>query len=126
MSGNWRVLRNATTNEVILDRVRWCSSYWCHLKGLQFVLRLPENEGILFVTDHEGRLHTTIHMFFMFFSIGVIWLDKSGVVVDMQLAKPWRPAYAPNSPAQYFLEANRSILNRVQVGDRLRFDEVAG
>ena len=123
MSAKWRILRNGATNEVILERARWCSSYWCHLRGLQFVRDLPENEGLLFVTGYEGRTHTAIHMFFMFFSIAVVWLDKSGVVVDKQYAKPWRPAYAPRSPAQYYIEARPSLLHRVEIGDHIRFDE---
>jgi uncharacterized membrane protein (UPF0127 family) len=125
MSARWRIIRNVRTQEVILGRARWCASYWCHLKGLQFVLRLPETEGLLFVTQSEGRVHTTIHMFFMFMSIGVVWLDGAGVVVDKQFAKPWRPAYAPRAAAQYYIEANPLILERVAVGDQLRFDEVA-
>jgi uncharacterized membrane protein (UPF0127 family) len=64
-------------------------------------------------------------MFFMLFSIGVVWLDASGKVVDKMLAKPWRPYYAPCQPAQYFVEANPTILKRVEIGDPLRFDEVA-
>lgn len=86
---------------------------------------LPENEGLLFVTGSESRTTTTIHMFFMLFSIAVVWLDKDGRVVDKQLAKPWRPAYVPAAPAQFYLEANVSLLDRVQVGDHLRFDEAA-
>jgi len=62
-------------------------------------------------------------MFFMFFSISVVWLDRDYVVVDKQLAKPWRPMYAPQRAAQYYLEALPQVLERVQIGDRLRFDE---
>lgn len=87
---------------------------------------LADDEGMLFVNGSESRANTTIHMFFMLFSIGVVWLDARGQVVDAQLAKPWHPAYAPRSPAQYFIEANPLILQRVKVGDVLRFDEVAG
>ncbi len=126
MSKRWRILRNATTGDVILPRVKWCQSFWCHFRGLQWVRHLPENEGLLFITDREGRGHTAIHMFFMFFSIGVVWMDASGKVVDKCLAKPWRPMYAPNSPAQYYLEANTNILEQVELGDVLRFDEVVG
>jgi uncharacterized membrane protein (UPF0127 family) len=89
------------------------------------VTHLPDDEGLLFVTGSENRANTTIHMFFMFFSIGVVWLDASGKVVDKCFAKPWRPAYAPRSPAQYFVEAKPAILDKVQIGDMLRFDEVA-
>lgn len=123
MSANWRVLRNTNTGGVVLERVRLCDTFWCHLRGLQLVRHLPDNEGLLFVTGSESRANTTIHMFFMLFSIGVVWLDSSGVVVDKRLAKPWRPAYAPGKPAQYYIEAQPSILDRVQVGDRLSFDE---
>ncbi|MBK8025953.1 MAG: DUF192 domain-containing protein [Chloroflexi bacterium] len=108
-----------------MARAKLCTSFLCHLKGLQFVSRLPGDEGLLFVTKAESRANSTIHMFFMFFSIGVVWLDKNGRVVDKQLARPWRPMYAPQGPAQYYLEANTDILDRVKVGDRLRFDEEA-
>lgn len=124
MSSEWRILRNATTGRVILTRARWCTSFFCHLKGLQFVRRLPDSQGVLFVTKSESRTNTSIHMFFMFMSIGVLWLDREGRVVDKTLAKPWRPYYASSKPAQYFIEANPQILEQVEIGDVLRFDEV--
>ncbi len=121
----WRILRNAATDEVILARVKLCVSFWCHFRGLQLVPRLPADQGLLFVTGGESRSNTAIHMFFMRFSIGVVWLDESGTVVDKQFAKSWRPMYTPKRPAQYYLEANPEVLERVKVGDRLRFDEAA-
>jgi uncharacterized protein len=122
---SYRVLRNADNGKVVLARARWCASFLCHLRGLMFVMHLPKDEGLLFVTKSESKTNTAIHMFFMFFSIGVLWLDKSGRVVDKKLAKPWRPMYAPRGPAMYYLEANPDVLERVEIGDRLRFDEVA-
>jgi uncharacterized membrane protein (UPF0127 family) len=120
----YRILRRTAPNdEIILPRVRLAVSYWDHLAGLQFVRHLPADEGLLFVTNFEGRAHTAIHMFFMFFDIAVIWLNRDGVVVDKQLAKTWRPAYAPRANAQYYLEANTELLERVNIGDVLRFDE---
>jgi uncharacterized membrane protein (UPF0127 family) len=119
----WRILRNADTGAVVLERVKLCISFWCHFKGLQLVPRLPADQGLLFVRGSESRTATAIHMLFMRFSIGVIWLDKTARVVDKQFAKPWRLSYTPRAPAQYFLEANPSVLERVQIGDRLRFDE---
>lgn len=126
MSTQWRIVRNSNTGQVVLARVKWCTSFWCHFRGLQLVPGLPDDQGVLFVTKSESRATTTIHMLFMRFSIGVIWLDSEGKVVDKQFAKPWRPAYAPKAPAQYFIEANATVLERVKIGDRLRFDEVAG
>ncbi|MBI1276957.1 MAG: DUF192 domain-containing protein [Anaerolineaceae bacterium] len=121
----WRVLKQERGNKVVLKRVKLCDNFWTRFRGLQLVRYLPDDEGLLFVTGSENRANTTIHMFFMFFSIGVVWLDASGKVVDKCFAKPWRPAYAPKSPAQYFIEAKPGILDKVQLGDVLQFDEVA-
>jgi uncharacterized membrane protein (UPF0127 family) len=123
MSADWRILRNKKTDAIILDRVRMCTSFWCHFRGLQLAPPLPDNQGLLFVTDDEGTGSKAIHMFFMRFSIGVVWLDANGRVVDKKLAKPWRPYYAPSKPAQYYLEASIKILDCVDIGDELRFDE---
>jgi len=119
----YRIVRNSKTGAVVLGQARWCASFWCHFKGLMLVPRLPADHGLLFVTRSEGRSHTAIHMFFMRFQIAVVWIDASGKVVDKTLAKPWRPMYAPRAPAQYYIEANPDLLERVQIGDRLRFDE---
>ena len=121
----WRVLKQSPSNKVILRRVKLCDNFWTRFRGLQLVTHLPDDEGLLFITGSENRANTTIHMFFMFFSIGVVWLDASGKVVDKCFAKPWRPVYAPRSPAQYFVEAKPVILDKVQIGDMLQFDEVA-
>ncbi len=83
---------------------------------------LPEDEGLLFIYGRESRVDTSIHMLFMFFPIATVWLDSNGRVVDKVLAKPWRPAYASRKPAQYFIEARPSLLDRVQIDDRLQWD----
>lgn len=120
---NRRIIRNAQTGAVVLGRAKWCASYWCKLRGLQFTRHLDDDEGLLFVNGRESKVEAAIHMFFMFMEIAVVWLDASGKVVDKTLAKPWRPAYAPQAAAQYYIEAPVSLLERVEVGDVLTFDE---
>lgn len=120
----WRVIKNAQTNETVLARAKCCAGFLCHLKGLQFMRTLPEDEGLLFARHSESRLATAVHTFFMFYSIAVVWLDKDRVVIDQTAAKPWRPVCMPKSPAMYVLEAHPSLLNRVKTGDELKFDEV--
>lgn len=118
-----RILRNSQTQAVILQRALWYTSPWQHFKGLQFVRNLPEDEGLIFVRHSESVAATSIHMFFMNFDIGVVWLDKNGVVVDKKYAKVWRPAYASRQKAQYYIEANPTILDKVTLGDALAFHE---
>jgi len=119
---DFRVLKNADTGIILLERAKWCQDFWCHFRGLMFRIDLPENEGLLFVYERESRMDTSIHMLFCFFPIATVWLDSTAVVVDKVLAKPWRPAYAPRKPAQYFVEARPSLLDMVSIGDRLAWE----
>jgi uncharacterized membrane protein (UPF0127 family) len=120
-----RVIRRASTGEVVLARATWCRSMWCHFKGLMLRRRLSDDEGLLFVYPRETITGTTIHMFFVFFAIAAVWLDSQGRVVDAKLARSWRPVYAPAKAARYLIEARPALLERVAVGDQLVFDEEA-
>ena len=63
----------------------------------------------------------SIHMFFVFFPIAVIWLRKDGRVVDTVLARPFRPYYAPSGPAKYFIEGPPFLMESIKIGERLTF-----
>jgi uncharacterized membrane protein (UPF0127 family) len=63
-------------------------------------------------------------MWAVFFSLGVVWLDSAGRVVDCTVAQPWK-IYAPSQPARYILEAHPLILDAVEIGDTLEFVDAA-
>jgi uncharacterized membrane protein (UPF0127 family) len=88
-----------------------------------FRRRLGDDEGLLLVGQRESRLDAAIHMFFVFFPIAVVWLNGGGRVVDVQLARPFRPFYAPRASAKDVLEGPPSLIESVDVGDHLRFSE---
>ena len=87
-----------------------------------FRASLPEDEVYLFIEGRESVVQTAIHMFFVFFAIGVIWLDREKRVVDKVVARPFRPYYAPSSPAQYYVEGHPVILEHVRPGDLVEFE----
>jgi len=81
---------------------------------------------LLLVESRLSRSSAAIHMAFVFFPLGVAWIDAAGCAVDCRLALPWR-LYVPSAPAQYTLEGRPSMLEAVAVGDRLEFvDEAVG
>lgn len=115
------MLKNLTSGEVLAQRVVRCDTFWRRGRGLMFRRGLAEGEVYLFVEGREGVAQTAIHMFFVFFPIAVLWLDRHRRVVDTALARPFRPYYAPARPAQYYVEGHPSLLERVNVGDELDF-----
>ena len=117
------MLVNQTTGQTLTARVKMCDTFWRKLQGLMFRRALDPDESLVFCYSRESTAETSIHMFFVFFSIAVVWLDAERRVVDKVLAKPFRPYYAPQKPAQFFVEGDPGLLEQVQIGDQLAFEE---
>ena len=117
----WMTVWNETRGERLLGHVRRCASFLCRLRGLTFRRTLGDDEGVLLVGRQESRADTAIHMFFVFVPIAAIWVDRTGRVVDAQLARPFRLLYVPRASARDVLEGPPTLLERVQIGDQLRF-----
>jgi len=116
-------MTNLTSSKVVAQQVVRCDTFWKRGRGLMFRRSLGEDEVYLFVEGRESVAQTTIHMFFVFFPIAVVWLDREKRVVDKMLARPFRPYYKPCQAAQYFVEGHPSLLERVSIGDQVAFDQ---
>ena len=109
------------TGRVLLASVRWCSSYLCKLVGFQLRWRVRPGEALILVGKKDSISKSSIHMFFVFTSLGVVWINQQGRVTHIQLARPWRPYYASPEPACYVLETSPEFLNKIKVGEDIDF-----
>ena len=100
----------------------YCASFLCRLRGLTFRCSLPAGEGLLLVQERESRMDAAIHMFFVWIDLAVVWIDAAKRVVDVKMARRWRPFYMPRGPARYVLELNPECLNNFVVGDLLSIE----
>jgi uncharacterized membrane protein (UPF0127 family) len=117
----WVDVVNRKTGLVLLKSSRWCSSFTCRLLGYQFRRRLKSDESLILVHKKESIRNSSIHMFFVFTDLVVIWLDKTGRVTSVQVARPWRPYYASPEPASYVLETSMDGLELFHPGDQIDF-----
>ena len=85
---------------------------------------MPSGQGLLLVQGRDSRLDTSIHMLFVWMDLAVVWINSAGEVVDVRLARSWRPAYLPGRPARYVLELAAVHLNDFEIGDQLSFETV--
>jgi len=115
------IIRNTSTPQATPIRAVYADTFLLRLRGLMFSPQLANDEGILLVEDRESTLNTSIHMLFMNFDITAVWLDSANRVVDVQLARRWRLAYAPKSPAKSVLEIHTDHLGFFHPGDQLTF-----
>lgn len=79
------------------------------LKGLMFRIKPIQQEGIL--------LHpcNSIHMFFMFFSIDVVFLDKDNKIIALkEYVKPWTVVF-PIKEAVSALELPAGTISKYSI-----------
>lgn len=121
---NFVSIRNLNRPDQSPIQVKWCSSFLCRLRGLTFRRSLTDGEALLLVQKRENRSDAAIHMLFVWIDLAVIWINSAHEVVDVQLARRWRPFYIPKAPAQYVLEMSSTRLSEFRQGDNLRFEEI--
>jgi uncharacterized membrane protein (UPF0127 family) len=119
--GNDRQLIHEESGRVLLARVRWCDTFTSKLRGFTFRRHLSADDGLVLVEKSDSRITSAIHMLFVFFDLGVVWVNDAGEVVDTVVAKPWRLSYTPKAPARYIIEFHPSLLPQVKTGDHIRF-----
>jgi uncharacterized membrane protein (UPF0127 family) len=107
------------TGEVLLKGARWCDSYFCKLRGFQFRRSREPGETLILVYHMDQSI--TIHMFFVFFPLALVWVDSRGIVTHAQLAKPWRPYYSSPDLSRYVIETAPEFLTQIEVGDEVDF-----
>jgi uncharacterized membrane protein (UPF0127 family) len=116
------LIYNLTRQNPLPIQAQYCSSFFCRLRGLTFRRSLPSGVGLLLVQGRDSRLDSSIHMLFVWMDLAVVWINTALQVVDVRLARRWRPAYLPARPARYVLEISPERLDDFQVGDQLRFE----
>ena len=100
-----------------------CATFACRLRGLTFRRELGSWGGLLLDQGRDSRVETAIHMLGVFMDLAVVWISQGRQVVDLRLARAWRPFYVPRRPARYVLEIAPQRLAEFEIGDRLAFED---
>lgn len=111
-------IRRQSDREVIADQGRVADTFWRRFKGLMGVRQFPTGHGLLIVPA-KG-----IHTHFMSIPIDVLYLDREGTIVDMDVEmRPWRIGRVRRQAHQVLELPAGTIASRgLQVGERLEID----
>ncbi len=122
MPDNIIIIRNLTNPIIQPLEAQWCESFFTRLRGFTFRSGLLPNEGLVLVEARDSRLDTSIHMFFVWTDLAVVWVNSANEVVDTALAKAWRPFYAPAWPARYVIEFHPQRHGDFRPGEHISFE----
>lgn len=112
------MIQNITKNRILAKEFKECKSIISKAKGLMF----SRKKSLVFVFDKETKV--TLHMFFVFFPIDILFLDKNKKIVDLfENAKPFRSIIASKKPAKYIIELPAIKNSNTELGDIIKYQK---
>lgn len=107
----------ATYNNIILAKdVKRADTFLSRFVGLMNKKTINEGEGLLLINC------SSIHCFFMKFTIDAVYLTKDMVVLDKETIPPWRIGKIVKKCA-HVLELAEGAAKKISVGDMIVFSE---
>lgn len=119
----YRDIIHQESGRTLVEKALWCNTFATKLRGFTFRRTWKAGDGLVLVENSDNRVSTAIHMLFVFFDLGVLWVNSAGEIVDKTVARPWRLSYVPQAPARYVIEAHPDIVEQVTIGDTITFSE---
>jgi uncharacterized protein len=102
-------------------KIRHANSFFAKLKGLMFERKKNFNYCLIFDMKKQAKFRNSIHMFFVFFPILVLFCDNEKKVVDKKILKPFCPLYIPKKPARYILEMPTKFENKIKLDEKINW-----
>ena len=94
----YKMIQNNSNNKVLAKEYGLCNSLFSQARGLMF----SKQKSLVF--EFEKEKIVSLHMFFVFFPIDVVFLDETLRVVEIkENFKPFS-FYIPKNKAKYVLE----------------------
>lgn len=113
-------IRNLSKKIILAEKCRICKNPFSKSLGLMFSKR-REDFALVIAFNEEKRI--SLHMFFVFYPIDVLFLDGNKRIVEMK--KNFRPfsAYTSIKRAKYAIELPQGIIGKTKtkVNDRIAF-----
>ncbi len=113
------MIRNLTKKKIIAENTRICGDIFSKFMGL--MLSKKQEKALVFEFEKEKSI--SLHMFFVFYSIDVLFLNEGKIVVDKK--ESFRPftLYKSRKKAMYAVELpNGTIkMTKTEIGDKIEF-----
>ena len=114
------MIKNLTKKTVLASKTKILKSDLLKAIGLMFSRKLKD-KGLVFIFNYESII--PLHMFFVFYSIDVLFLDKNKKIVDIkENFKPFT-LYNNKKQAMYVVELPNETIKKTKtvLGDKISF-----
>lgn len=115
------MIKNKSRKKILAKKAIVCRSILSKARGLMFSKKIKA-KALVFIFNKEKKY--SLHMFFVFFPIDVLWLDKNRKVVDMkENFRPFSLIAKPKNDAKYIIELPAGTIKNTntEIKDRISF-----
>ena len=108
------MITNRTTNQLISHKERLCNNIFAQARGLMF----RKKQNLIMIFNKEKKI--SLHMFFVFYPIDVLILNKNKKVVEIK--RNFKPLtfWQSKSSGKYVIEiGEKTNNNNVRINDYL-------
>lgn len=115
------MIKNISKKKIVILKHKMADNMFSRAKGLMFSKKSNFDYGLVFDLERETRFGASIHMFFVFFPINVVFLDSKKQIIDLKLdLKPWQMTKPSRQKCRFILELPTKYGKRyLSIGDRL-------
>jgi len=105
-------------SRILAKKKRFAKNIFSQALGLMFSTK-KEDEGLIFVFRNEQKIG--LHMFFVFYSIDILVLDKKKKVVEIK--RNFKPFtfYSPKHHGKYLLELPLGKARGIKLKQKISF-----
>lgn len=98
------MITNISKKKIIIKKHKIADNIFSRAKGLMFSRKSKFDYGLIFDLERDTQIGASIHMFFVFFPINIVFLDSKKQVIDIKIKlKPFRTT-KPRGKCRYVLE----------------------
>ena len=115
-------IKNITKNKFVINNAIICESILSKSIGLMF----SKNKGKCLIFKFNSEKIVALHMFFVFYPIDVLFLNKNKIVVDKkENFKPFA-FYSSKKKTAYAIEMPNGIIkgSKTGIGDKIKFCKI--
>jgi uncharacterized membrane protein (UPF0127 family) len=111
-------IKNTTRKTLLAKDAKLCKNIFSKTLGLMFSRKI---RPLIFIFKKEKII--PLHMFFVFYSIDVLFLNKNKIVIEIK--GNFRPFtfYTPKNKVQYIIELEKNTIkkSKTEIGDKIEF-----
>lgn len=114
------MIKNISKDKILANESYASDSLLFKFRGLMFTKKIID-KGLVFIFRKEMKQQ--LHMFFVFYPIDIIFLDKDKKIIEMK--KNFLPftIYNQKTPSKYIIELPKDVISRTKtsLGDIIEF-----